>query len=182
MTPLDICNTALKHIGWGNLYPLVTQTEEHKMNEGENLTVTKLENGFIVSHNGRSYTADDLDSVKGIASRVYGLVHNGVDMASGPDRTVMVRRSPSTFTRTMNEDSEPTKDQMRDELGELRRFKSEAIRRGNEQNDTIKKLTDMCANYREETMVQEERADDLYKQLQTLIQKQAKKSARRKKA
>lgn len=164
------------------------------MNEGEHIQVTKLENGFIVASNGRSYTADDLSGVANLAAKAFGLISGCVDMASGPDRTVMMRRSPAMFTRTMEgcDDVPQSASQMRDELGELRRFKERAIKRDDEKTQSITQLADQVADmkaqrddYRKkycDKMVECDAAEELAGNLQgQLLQRQAKRKAKAKK-
>lgn len=202
MTPLDICNRALLHIGRRQLitrHP-ITQHKEHPMNEGEHIQITKLENGFNIQQNGRTYQADDINGVASIVARAYGLngqpIVGGIDYTNGRDRTVSVLRQGSRIIS-----SQVTDEADRDELGELRRFKQNAEVRGAEQNQTIKQLSDNVEDmkyqrddYRKrwlesntELQSSEELSGTLYKQIADMeiaakVKAKAKKKSVRRKA
>lgn len=83
-----------------------------------------------------------------------------------------------------------TAEQIRDEVGELRRFKENAEKRGAEQNKTIAYLTDQAADFKgqrddyhkrwSDKCVESEAAEELAGNLQAEIQELKKKSRRRK--
>lgn len=147
MSPLDIFNIALKRIGGdfsAPIYDYLTPKKEHKMNEGEHITLTKIENGFTIQSKGRTYQADDMESLAAIIARTYGL---GVGARPNFARDDIKARMFAM--KDVCEAGEPTANQLRDEVGELRRFKIDAIARDADQNRAISHLTDVTNDYRE---------------------------------
>lgn len=112
----------------------------------KSITIEKTSNGFMTLHNNIPREEEYDPPCKKISSSF-----ESFDSLSSFLRGLFGGNGCAGFNRFRKEDFcevGETPEKMRDELGELRRFRVDAIKRGNEQNETIHKLTDSADYWR----------------------------------